>query len=87
MAWLYIERGEPAVAGPFTSLENALDSLLWERDGVCLWIEAYVQGKGWFYENVKWCGDHWLVTSRGVRPVEPFRPIFIFDQSGHVATS
>lgn len=32
---------------------------------------------GWFYENVKWCGDHWLVTSRGVRPVEPVRPDYL----------
>jgi hypothetical protein len=75
--WLYIERGEPAVAGPFPSFEKAFDSLLWEHDGACLWIEFYQQGTGWFYENVKWCGDHWLVTSRGLRPVEPVRPEFI----------
>ena len=76
-AFLYIERGEPAVAGPFTSLEQAFDSFLWEHAGVCLWVEFYEQGAGWFYENVKWCGDHWLVTSRGLRPVAPVRPEFI----------
>lgn len=75
--WLYTETGEPETAGPFSSFTEALDSRLWEYVGVCLWMEFYEQGEGWFYENVKWCGDHWLVTSRGLRPAEPVRPQFL----------
>lgn len=74
--WLYTEMGRPDVSGPFASLGDAMDAPLWESAGVCVWIEAHLPG-GWFYENVKWCGDHWLVTSRGLRPLEPFRPHFL----------
>ena len=76
IAWLYTETGDPDVMGPFSKLDDAMDSPLWEFGGVCLWLEFYEQGAGWFYENVKWCGDHWLVISRGLRPVEPVRPQF-----------
>ena len=75
--WLYTETGAPETSGPFATLEQALDSRLWEYAGTCLWIEVYEQGIGWFYENVKWCGDHWHTTSRGLRPIEPERPQFL----------
>lgn len=74
IACLYSERDAREVDGPFSSLSQAVDSVLWEAAGVCLWLEEYVHGAGWVYENVRWCGDHWLVTSRGCMPIPPFRP-------------
>jgi hypothetical protein len=77
IAVLYSERETREVDGPFMTLLDAVESALWETVGVCLWVEVYEPGLGWVYENVKWCGDHWLVTSRGCMPIPPFRPHFI----------
>lgn len=77
IVFLYSEFEGGDVEGPFSSLLQAVDSVLWEKVGVCLWIEHYEGGCGWVHENVKWCGDHWFVTSFGLTPIPPFRPHFI----------
>lgn len=77
--WLYTEERDPIASGPFLSIIDALKSPLWELERACVWCEAYETGRGWAYENAKWCGDHWLVTSHGIRPAEPIRPSFLID--------
>ena len=76
--WLYTETASPVVDGPFYAELDAMASFLWEWAGVCVWLE-YHGANGWVYENAKWCGDHWLTTSRGVRPVEPIRPALLVE--------
>lgn len=77
--WLYTEQADSRADGPFVDFDQALQSSLWEYDGACVWIEEFRGGAGWYYENVKWCGDHWLVTSRGIRPIAPERPSFLVE--------
>jgi hypothetical protein len=74
--WLYTETVAPLRDGPFYSEKDAMQSPLWEWDGVCVWLESLTRG-GWIYENVKWDGHSWVVTSSGLRPAEPFRPEFL----------
>lgn len=81
--YLYEEIDGGFVDGPFDAFDAVASSPRWEHAGCCLWAEAYVMGAGWFYENVKWCGDHWHVTSRGLRPAEPIRPHFLLPSSVH----
>jgi hypothetical protein len=78
--YLYTETGSPMCDGPFFSEVEMAMSSLWEWLGVCVWIEEKV-ADGWQYENVKWDGHSWVVTSSGVRPLAPFRPEFLLEAS------
>lgn len=64
--------------GPFSSEVEAAMSTLWEWLGVCVWLEDKTAA-GYRYENVKWNGEAWVVTSSGVRPLEPVRPEFLLE--------
>lgn len=76
--WLYTEDDTPMRDGPFSSEFDAAMSKLWEWLGVCIWIEQKT-AQGWKYENVRWNGHAWVITSSGVRPLEPERPEFLIE--------
>jgi hypothetical protein len=80
--WIYTEHADSRISGPFVNIDSALTSPLWEYEGTCVWMEEFIGVRGWYYENVKWCGDHWLVTSQGTRPIEPERPAFLTEAIG-----
>jgi len=73
IVWLYTEEDAPQLDGPFFSLEEAAGSFLWEWSGACVWLEEHTD-RGWSYENVKFINGAWFITSKALRPVEPFRP-------------
>jgi hypothetical protein len=74
--WLYTEDESPMRDGPFFSEVDAAMSMLWEWLGVCVWIEDKT-ARGCTYENVRWDGNAWVITSSGVRPLVPERPEFL----------
>jgi hypothetical protein len=71
--FVYLEQPDAGPHGPFFRLSDAMDCPLWEHPRSCVWMFEHT-ARGWNYEHVKWCGDHWLTTSRGLRPLEPVAP-------------
>ena len=76
--WLYTEDESPLRDGPFDRIEDAEKSMLWEWEGVCVWIEQKLS-RGWLYENAKCSHGEWFTTSEGLRPAEVIRPEFLIE--------
>lgn len=76
--WLYTETTSPLCDGPYFSEDDAMTSPLWEWEGACVWMEWHGRF-GWCYENVRWFGDAWVITSSAARAVPPTKPSFLLE--------